>query len=205
MVKELLHTDSLDNVTDHQPIVPVPDAETLKDSVYRKLGIFYAIEAKIAWVMRVILFTSILSLGLLMAAQVFMRYAIASPFLGIEEMAPMLALWTYFVGMAYCSRERDHIEGGVMSLVIQNTRVLVAIRLFGSVVVLVALVIFIFYAWDYASFNLSLNRKSAYMKLPKYLWDFSMLTGFGLMIFYMFLQIFLEARVLVSRKEGQLP
>lgn len=203
MKKELLHTDSLDDVTVPAPIIPVPHDETKGEPVYRGLGRLYGIEAKVAWLMKSIMFITMITLGLVMAAQVFMRYVISSPFLGIEEMAPMLALWIYFIGMAYCSRERDHIEGGVMSLVFRGRITLLIFRLVGSIVCLVALLVFAKYAWDFASFNLSLNRKSSYMRLPKYLWDFSMIFGFVLMCFYMFLQIFLEARALVTGKGGE--
>ena len=96
MSKELLHTDSLSDVNVPEPIVPVPTNDNGDAPVYRSLGWVYALEAKLAWLMRVILFVAMISLGLLMAAQVFMRYVISLPFLGMEEMAPMLAVWIYF-------------------------------------------------------------------------------------------------------------
>lgn len=203
MAKELLHTDSLDDIIDPPPIIPVPDPERRGEPVYRSLGSLYSLESKLAWLMRAVMFFAMIALGLVMAAQVFMRYVISSPFLGIEELAPMLALWIYFIGMVYCSRERDHIEGGVMSLVIKRRETLLALRLLGSVVCLITLVIFCKYSWDFASFNISLNRKSSYMKFPKYLWDLSLVFGFVLMIFYMALQVFLEFRALLTGKGGE--
>lgn len=200
MTKELLHTDSLDDVLVPEPIIPA--AHDSEQPVYRGLGVFYAVESRVAWLMRVVLFTATLSLGLLMAAQVFMRYVIASPFLGIEELAPMLALWIYFIGMAYCTRERDHIEGGVLTLITQDRKTVLAVRLFGTVVCLVTVVVFAWFAWDFAAYNMSLNRKSAYMRLPKYIWDFSMVSGFALMTLYLLLQLFLEARALITGKGG---
>ena len=200
MTKELLHTDSLDNVLTPEPIMPAgSDAAA---PVYRGLGVFYAAEDRVALLMRVILFGAMIALGLLMAAQVFMRYVISSPFLGIEELAPMLALWIYFIGMAYCTRERDHIEGGVLTLLTQNRKTLLAVRLFGTLACLVTVLVFAWFAWDFAAYNLSLNRKSTYMRLPKYIWDFSMVSGFALMILYLVLQFFLEARALVTGQGG---
>lgn len=203
MTKELLHIDSLDDISVPEPIIPVPHQESLGAPVYRSLGALYSLEARLAWLMRVIMFVAMISLGLLMAAQVFMRYVISLPFLGMEEMAPMLALWIYFFGMAYSSRERDHIEGGVMTLITHNRTILLCLRLLGTVICLIALVIFLKYAIDFASFNIKVNRKSSYMRLPKYIWDFSMLFGFGLMIFYLTLQAFLEARALITGKGGE--
>jgi hypothetical protein len=40
------------------------------------------------------------------------------------------------------------------------------------------------------------------MRLPKYIWDFSMVSGFVLMILYLILQVFLEARALLTGKGG---
>lgn len=203
MSKDLLHTDSLDDLISPPRLTPVPLPELESARCYSGLGRLYALEAKLAFLMRVAMFAATLSLGLLMAAQVFMRYAISSPFLGIEELAPMLALWIYFFGMAYCSRERDHIEGGILTLVVKHPRKLLAIRLFGSAVVLVAVIVFAWFAWEYAAFNLSLGRKSTYLRLPKYIWDFAMVSGFALMAFYATLQVLAEARSLLSLKRGQ--
>lgn len=203
MSKELLHTDSLSDVSVPEPIVPVPGRDNASAPVYRSLGWVYYIDNKLAWLMRATMFTVMILLGLLMAAQVFMRYVISLPFLGMEEMAPMLAVWIYFIGMAYCSRECDHIEGGVMTLLTQNRNILLGLRLLGSVICFVALIIFLKFGYDFASFNIQVNRKSTYMRLPKYLWDFSMIFGIGLMVFYMALQIFLEARALFTGKGGE--
>ncbi|MEN9063128.1 TRAP transporter small permease [Ponticoccus litoralis] len=200
-MKELHHTDSLDGILSPPAIAPVPDAEDRRTAPYTGLGGLYQAEAGIAWLMRVVMFVAMISLGLLMAAQVFMRYVVSLPFLGIEEMAPMLAVWVYFVGMAYSTRNREHIEGGLLSLIVKNEKVLLAVRLFGSIICLIAMVIFLKFAWDFASFNISLNRKSSYMRLPKYLWDLSMVFGFGMMCLYYLLQAFLEARALLSKSK----
>ncbi|WP_419904893.1 TRAP transporter small permease [Kiloniella sp.] len=202
MPKELLHTDSLDDIISPMPIIPVPDQEAQNDPVYRGLEGLYNKEKWLASGLRVIMFTGMISLGLLMASQVFLRYVLELPFLGMEELAPMLALWIYFSGMAYCSRERDHIEGGLLSLLTQNPRTLMSVRLFGSLVCFLALIVYAYFGWKYASFNFGLGRKSVYMHWPKYLWDFSMVSGFILMILYMTLQIFLETRSLFLDKVG---
>ena len=200
MSKELLHTDGLADFTEPEPIIPVPNPEDRQNIVYRSLDKGYQLEARLAQLMRALLFIAMLSLGLLMAAQVFMRYVISLPFLGIEEMAPMLAVWIYFIGMAYCSRERDHIEGGVLSLLVKRRTPILAIRLIGSIICLVAVIVFTKYAIDFTQFNISLNRKSTYMRLPKYLWDISMVSGFMLMALYLCLQVFLEFRALITGK-----
>lgn len=163
-------------------------------------SLFYRMEARLAQVIAVVMVLSSISLGFLMAAQVLMRYGLESPFLGIEELAPMLALWAYFLGMIYATREREHISGGIITLLFKNKTILQVIRLAGSVACLFAVCVFGYYAINFVSFNLDISRKSVYMRWPKYLWDFSMLTGFALMGFYYCLQIIAEVRGL---KNGQ--
>ncbi len=174
--------------------------KAIPGSVKARQTVFYRAEARLAQVIAVAMVISTMSLGLLMAAQVLMRYGLESPFLGIEELAPMLALWAYFLGMIYATRDQDHISGGVIALIITNKTVIQTIRLAGSVLCLFAVCVFGYFALKFALFNLDLGRKSVYMRWPKYLWDFSMVTGFTLMGFYYCLQIIAEARDL---KNGQ--
>jgi TRAP-type C4-dicarboxylate transport system permease small subunit len=165
-----------------------------------KHSLFQRAEERLAQCIAVAMVCSSLGLGFLMAAQVLMRYGLESPFLGIEELAPMLALWAYFLGMVYATREQEHISGGIITLIFDNKKILLAIRLAGSFACLFAVCLFGYYALKFASFNLDLSRKSVYMRWPKYLWDFSMVTGFALMAFYYCLQIISEIRGL---KNGQ--
>lgn len=78
-------------------------------------SLFFRFEARLAQIIAVAMVLSTIALGLLMAAQVVMRYGLESPFLGIEELAPMLALWAYFLGMIYATRDQDHISGGIVA------------------------------------------------------------------------------------------
>ena len=161
-------------------------------------SLFYRLEARLAQVIAVAMVISTIALGLLMAAQVVMRYGLESPFLGIEELAPMLALWAYFLGMIYATRDQDHISGGIVALIFKNRTLIQVIRLSGSFACLLAVCVFGYFALKFAMFNFDLGRKSIYMRWPKYLWDFSMVTGFALMAFYYCLQIVAEIRDLRS-------
>ena len=203
MAKDPVHADSFDDALGSDAVRPVPNPDHFDTQVYGGFELFFAAERGLAWLMRAVMFTTMIALGLLMAAQVFMRYAISSPFLGIEELAPLLALWSYFLGMAYCSRDRDHIEGGVMTLVVKNPRTLLLIRLFGSVVSLIALLVFLWFVWGFAAFNYSIGRASPYTGLSKTIWDMSMVIGFVLMSFYGALQIIAEIRMFMAMKRAQ--
>lgn len=164
---------------------------------YAEKSIFYKIEHRLSQLIAATMVLSSILLGLLMAGQVVMRYGLESPFLGIEELAPMLAVWAYFMGMVYATREQEHISGGIITLLISNPRVIRTIRLLGTVACLAAVCVFAYYAWEFAQFNFNLGRKSLYMRWPKSLWDFSMVSGFVLMGFYYCLQIIAQWRDLM--------
>lgn len=170
----------------------------------KALAWLYPLEKKLAHLFRWATVLLSMALGFLMAAQVFMRYVLQSPFLGIEELAPMLGLWVYFLGMTNATRERDHITGGIISLIFSNAKIICSIRIFGTVSCLIATCVFGYYAQKYAMFNFGIGRKSPYMGYSKALWDFSMVTGFVLTGFYFILQFISEGQQLTSlfKKKG---
>jgi len=186
---EYTHPDDLVGPSHTKP-VPTGDPQNR--------NLFFRLEHRLAQLVALIMVVATLALGVLMAAQVLMRYGLSSPFLGIEELAPMLALWAYFMGMVYATRDQDHISGGVIVLIFKNKTIIQAIRFLGSIACLGAICIFGYYAWKYTSFNIMVGNKSIYMRWPKYLWDISMVVGFALMGFYYCLQIVAEFRDLFN-------
>lgn len=179
-------------------ILPVPEINENKNlCVYQGLDIFYAVERHVAGFIRLIMVVSMLGLGLLMAMQVFMRYILQSPFLGIEELAPMFALWAYFAGMVYSTRDRDHIKGGILTLVVSGPRAILFVRWFGTIVCLATASIFLYFSWNFFEFNYALGRKSAYLGWPRSIWNLSMVFGFTGILLYLFLQFYLETRALL--------
>lgn len=170
----------------------------IPETPLKSLAWFYPWERYLAGLFRWGAVLLSIALGFLMAAQVFMRYGLKSPFLGIEELAPMLGLWVYFLGMTNATRERDHITGGIISLLFSNAKTICFIRIFGTALCIVATLIFGYYAQKHAFFNFSIGRKSPYMGYSKALWDFSMVTGFALTGFYFILQFISESQQLAS-------
>lgn len=175
----------------------VPEDADRNKGVYKSLEFLYRIEKYPVIIMQYFMVFGSLALGVLMTAQVILRYVLKLPFLGIEELAPLLALWAYFLGMGYSARTREHVMGGILTLVCKKPAVVKTIRLLGSIGCCVVVFIFGFYALKMGLFNMSLGRLSIYMRFPKYLWDFSLVAGFVLSGFYFILQIILETLDLV--------
>ncbi len=177
---------------------PVPEKSDMGRGPYRLLELLYRFEKIPAKFLEHVMVFSTLALGFLMALQVLLRYVLKLPFLGIEEMAPLFAVWAYFLGMSFATRHRDHIGGGILTIVFKSPVFIKTVRLIGTTVSFIVVCVFGYYVYNMAIFNMNIGRLSTYMRLPKYLWDFSVVAGCLISGFYLLLQIILESVDLAS-------
>lgn len=137
-----------------------------------------------------------LGLAVLMFSQVIMRYVLESPFTGIEEASILLAVWVYFLGMGYATREREHIHGGIVSLIVKDPYKVGVIRFIGSLTCMIAAIVFGYFACKYALKELDRGRLSVNLRWPRGLWSASMIVGFAMMVGYFLLETINEFRYL---------
>ncbi|MBA4502224.1 TRAP transporter small permease [Marinobacterium marinum] len=130
---------------------------------------------------KVMMFLAGFGLAALMFAQVILRYFFDSPFAGVEEVSILLGVWVYFLGMGYATLTREHIQGGIVSLLVQDPWKLKLIELLALLISLTAAIIFGYFACKYAIFVIEKGRSSIYLRWPKGLWSASMIAGFGMM------------------------
>ena len=157
-----------------------------------------ALAEKLRWVIATeavvqrILFVFIVAFGLclagLMFTQVVLRYAFASPFVGIEELSLLFGAWFYFLGIAYVTRDGEHIHGGILTMVVRSPIGVQAVRLVVTVLGVAACAVFGYFAIKYALFEIQTGRLSSYMRWPKGLWSASLIFGFVGTTIYMILQ-----------------
>ncbi len=145
-----------------------------------------------------------LALAVLMFAQVVMRYGFDSPFSGIEEVAILLGVWIYFLGMGYATRTQEHIHGGIVSLVVKDPFKMALVRFFSNIVCVIAAGVFGYFAIKYSLFVLEKGRLSLYLRWPKGLWSASMIAGFSMMTGYFLVHAVNELRgILRMRHRSQ--
>ncbi len=164
-------------------------------------GYLVRFERVLNTIFRSLMMLTCLGLAGLMFAQVVMRYVLESPFTGIEEVSILLAVWVYFLGMGYATREREHIHGGIVSLVVKDPHKVAVIRFFGSVVCMLAACLFGYFAYKYALKEITRGRVSTNMRWPRGIWSASMIVGFAMMVGYFLLESINEFRGL--RKTAQ--
>ena len=157
-----------------------------------------ALAAKLRWVIATeaivqrFLYVFIVAFGLslagLMFTQVVLRYAFASPFVGIEELSLLFGAWFYFLGIAYVTRDGEHIHGGILTMVVRNPTGVQGVRLVVTAFGVGACAVFGYFAIKYALFEIETGRLSSYMRWPKGLWSASLIFGFVGTTVYMVLQ-----------------
>jgi len=167
---------------------PVNKPENEKRSLLRTL------EFALDYCLRAAMMLTGLGLAVLMFTQVIMRYVLESPFAGIEEAAILLAVWVSFLGMGYATKERSHIHGGIVSLIVEDPFKIAILRLFVSIICFITVCVFGYFSAKYGLFVIEKERMSLYLQWPKGLWTASMIFGFLLMASYFLLQTVKDLR-----------
>lgn len=167
-------------------------------------GYLIRFERLLNWIFRSMMLLAGLGLAVLMFSQVIMRYVLESPFTGIEEVSILLAVWIYFLGMGYATREREHIHGGIVSLVVKDPYKVSIIRFIGSITCMIAACVFGYFACKYALKEIDRGRLSVNLRWPRGLWSTSMIIGFAMMVGYFLLETINEFHELrrMSRKSN---
>ena len=183
---------------DAGPSIPDPDNNRLepperltalpKGALAANLRWVIATEAVVQRILYVFIVAFGLSLAGLMFTQVVLRYAFASPFVGIEELSLLFGAWFYFLGIAYVTRDGEHIHGGILTMVVRRPTAVQAVRLVVTVFGVAACAVFGYFAIKYALFEIQTGRLSSYMRWPKGLWSASLIFGFVGTTVYMILQ-----------------
>ena len=120
----------------------------------------------------------------LVTIQVLLRYVFHLPLMGIEELLLFPAIWLYMLGGASASRDRAHIECGVLVLYIRKERTLAVFRLARTLVSLVISCWLTYWAFWFFSYSLRLWKLSDLLYLPMFFGESAIFIGLVLMTFY---------------------
>jgi len=179
--------------------ISIPSAKIIKpdtinepifttEAAYYELSPFAKVERCFDWFFKSVMFFCCMMLALLMFGQVIMRYILETPFVGIEEVSILLAVWIYFLGMGYATKKQEHIHGGILSLVVSDPVIFKTVRFFCTIVCIIGACVFGYYASKYALKQIDRGRLSIVMQWPRWVWSVSMFVGFSMMVVYFIIQ-----------------
>lgn len=135
-------------------------------------------------VMRAILITCNLAIMLIVVASFLSRYLFSFDLYGAEEFLLIAAFWLYFIGAAYGSYEKSHIEADfIQSMFGDNlvTRILGYLR---DLIELGVLLVLTYWSWLLIDFAIERWPVTPGWKIPLLVPQSAILVGFTLMTFH---------------------
>lgn len=130
---------------------------------------------------KIALITCSLGVMLMVVAAFFARYFFSYDLYGIEEFLMVVAFWLYFIGAAYGSYEKSHIEADFVQSIFGDrpfTRVLGHVR---DVIELVVLVVLTYWSWLLITFAYVRSSVTPGWRIPLLVPQSAILVGFILM------------------------
>ena len=147
-----------------------------------------------------------LMIGLVAASQfvqVFSRYILQTPVMGLEEATVYASLWLYMLGAANASRENSQIRANVIEIFIKTPKGHALAGVASELVSLMVSVWLTWWAWDFIRYSLRTGRESVTLYWPTLYADLSLLVGLVLVTLFTVRTLWHHIRVLIISSEKQ--
>lgn len=133
---------------------------------------------------RGILIVCNLSIMLMVVASFLARYLFEVDFYGAEEFLLIAAFWLYFIGAAFGSFEKSHIEADFIQAIVGDTIVTRVVGYLRDLTELTVLLVFSYWSWLLIEFSIERWPVSTGWKIPMVVPQSAILVGFVLMTFH---------------------
>ncbi len=145
-----------------------------------------------------------LLIGLVAVAQfvqVFTRYVLQTPVMGLEEATMFPSLWLFMLGAANASRENTQIRANVLEIFIKTEAGHARLGVLTEIVSLVVSFWLAWWAWDFTRYSWRTWRESATLYWPMFWADIALFVGLVLVIAFTVRTLVGHLRVLVRGRE----
>lgn len=116
--------------------------------------------------------------------QVLLRYVFKHPLFGLEEFSRLVAVWVYFIGAIYGTREESHVFGDVARMIFKTPRASAFLGFVASFFSLITCIIFTVYSYNYTIWLYETGEKTTGLWWPRVISVSSMLFGAIFMTLY---------------------
>lgn len=135
--------------------------------------------------------------------QVFTRYVLETPVMGLEEATVFPSLWLYMMGAANASRENSQIRANVLEIFIKSERGHARLGILTEIVSLIVCGWLIHWAWDFMRYSWRTWRESATLYWPTFYADVALILGLSLVFLFTLRTLWNHVLVLNGTKELQ--
>ena len=148
-----------------------------------------AIYTVIVKIQRFFAFAAVIIVPCLVVYQVFLRYVLKAPLMGIEELELFPIIWLYMIGGSVASEQRNHIECGILTLYIKKPKSMALFLCFKSLFSCAVGVYLSYWGWWYFSYSLKLWKTSDILRIPMFFAEGIIFVGFALMLFFTLIEL----------------
>ena len=138
----------------------------------------------LATVQKVLAVAVCLIVPVIIVTQVFMRYVLKVPLMGIEELLTFFIIWLYMLGGGVASRERTHISCGILTLYMKKP---LTIKIFNVCKALFGCICGAWicrWGWWYITYSAKLWKVSDLLHIPMVIGEGAVFVGFALMLIF---------------------
>ena len=138
-----------------------------------------------------VLLTLIVAFG--MFIEVWLRYFLKLPLMGIEELTILAAFWLYFLGGAYGAYERNHIKAELIHLLLGRRALGTVTIVMGLLAVILGCLLSV-WGYNYVIWAIAKRPESPIFRIPMVYVQSSIFVGFVLISFYSFIELIDKTR-----------
>lgn len=139
---------------------------------------------------KIILVLSSVLLVITLSVTVVMRYILKTDIFGLEELIIIPGFWLYFLGAGYATREKDfHISADLVSSYVTNQTILKVVYIITSVFTLIISMVMTYWSFDFLSWSFTGGSRTPALKIPEYIAQGSVFTGFLIMTIYFLIHL----------------
>lgn len=168
----------------------------------RTVNILSAIGRHFISLQKGVIIASSIFLVALVFTEVMLRYVFKAPIFGTDELAIMVAVWVYFIGVAHCTYTRSHIEGGLVSIISQKKLFADSVRLVVLLLTLACCVVFTLMSYEWCLWTIENEVTTTSLLLPTIYGEVAILIGAILMDVYFAIEVAEVVRRLRQRRKG---
>lgn len=116
--------------------------------------------------------------------QVFTRYILEVPVMGLEETMLYPTLWLYMLGAINASRENTQIRANVLEIFIKTERGHTILAVVGETLSLIVSLWLTWWAWDFTRYVLRVWKESPTLYIPTFYADVGLMVALVLMTLF---------------------
>lgn len=120
--------------------------------------------------------------------QVLLRYVFKHPLFGLEEFSRLVAVWVYFIGAIYGTRDESHVFGDVARMIFKTFHARAILGFVTYLFSLITCIFFSIYSYEYTAWLYETGERTTGLWWPRVIGVSSMLFGALLMTIYCFVK-----------------